>query len=520
MHRPPSLSLVVPVFNEQERFAEHARELAGFVRRHPLGSELLVVDDGSTDRTVEVVEAFLAGEPDLRAKLLRRPHRGKGATVRAGLGAAGAEYAGFCDVDLSTPLAELERILAAACMGPVLAIGSRDAPASELARPQHPVREWLGKTYNRAVQLTLTPGVLDTQCGAKVAATELWERILPYSREPHLAWDVEIVALARRLGIAVQEVAVCWADDPRSRVRLGRDGLAMVAALPRIARTVRSVPASPAADRPARRAAGLRVAPAGAVPAAPAAARAPAGVFDQAQADTLAAAEGHWWFRSKAAVVGAALRRHVPRAHRAGYLLDVGAGSGGVTALLGWPPDRLVAVEGSAALARAAHDRHALLAVTALGDRLPVRDGCVAVVSLLDVLEHLERVEPTLAEVRRVLAPDGCLVVTVPAHRWLWSRADELLGHHRRYTRPLLRGQLAAAGLRPVGLTHVFGWLVPPVWLVRRLAPVGGERQLGLDRRSPLLDALAFLLTRVELALVRRVSLPLGTSIVCVAVKA
>src|SRR5262245_32755603 len=213
MHRPPSLSLVVPVFNEQERFAEHARELAGFVRRHPLGSELLVVDDGSTDRTVEVVETFLAGEPDLRAKLLRRPHQGKGATVRAGLETAGAEYAGFCDVDLSTPLAELERILAAACMGPVLAIGSRDAPASELARPQHPVREWLGKTYNRAVQLTLTPGVLDTQCGAKVAATALWERILPYSREPHLAWDVAIVALARRLGIAMRGAEGCGAGD-------------------------------------------------------------------------------------------------------------------------------------------------------------------------------------------------------------------------------------------------------------------------------------------------------------------
>jgi dolichyl-phosphate beta-glucosyltransferase len=493
----PSFSLVVPVYNEEERFAERAQELADFIRGFPIGSELLVVDDGSTDRTAEVVEAFLAGEPDLRAKLLRRRHEGKGSAVRVGLEAATAEYAGFCDVDLSTPPDQLERILRSACAWPVLAIGSRQAPASRLLRRQHPVREWLGKGYNGLVQLVLTPGIADTQCGAKVAATSLWARILPWSREPHLAWDVEIVAIARRLGIEVQEVAVEWANDHRTRVRLGRDGVAMVAAVPRIVRTVHRL-------RPGSTGVG-------------AAGR--GGVFDDRQAATLSESDTrHWWFRSKGGFVAAAIRHHVPEDRRDGYLVDVGAGAGGVTVLLGWPHRRLVAVDGSESLAGSAHRRHSVLAAVGLGERLPVREGSVALVTLLDVIEHLRRQDQTLREAWRVLAPGGHLVVTVPAHGWLWSGADELLGHVRRYTRPLLRSQLAEAGFRPLYMSHVFSWLVVPVLLQRRLATTG-ERQLGLDRRSPLLDGVALVLTRLELAVVRRLSLPMGTSIICVAVK-
>jgi SAM-dependent methyltransferase len=330
-----------------------------------------------------------------------------------------------------------------------------------------------------------------------VAATSLWARILPWSREPHLAWDVEIVAIARRLGIEVQEVAVEWANDHRTRVRLGRDGVAMVAAVPRIVRTVHRL-------RPGSTGVG-------------AAGR--GGVFDDRQAATLSESDTrHWWFRSKGGFVAAAIRHHVPEDRRDGYLVDVGAGAGGVTVLLGWPHRRLVAVDGSESLAGSAHRRHSVLAAVGLGERLPVREGSVALVTLLDVIEHLRRQDQTLREAWRVLAPGGHLVVTVPAHGWLWSGADELLGHVRRYTRPLLRSQLAEAGFRPLYMSHVFSWLVVPVLLQRRLATTG-ERQLGLDRRSPLLDGVALVLTRLELAVVRRLSLPMGTSIICVAVK-
>ncbi|HVL92061.1 MAG TPA: glycosyltransferase [Acidimicrobiales bacterium] len=259
-HRPgPSLSLVVPVFDEEHRVAERVPELLDFAADSPPGSELIVVDDGSTDATAQVVTRLLAGRPDVPARLLRRPHAGKGAAVAAGLAEATADYAGFCDVDLSTPLADLERVVNVARQGTVLAIGSRDVEAARLLQPESRMRELLGRTYNRLVRLTLTPGIRDTQCGAKVAHRALWRAILPWCREQGFAWDVEALAVACRLGIAVTEVPVNWSHDERSRVRVGRDGIAMALAVPRIARHLQDVPAARPmpAPVPARPVAGL-----------------------------------------------------------------------------------------------------------------------------------------------------------------------------------------------------------------------------------------------------------------------
>jgi SAM-dependent methyltransferase len=169
-------------------------------------------------------------------------------------------------------------------------------------------------------------------------------------------------------------------------------------------------------------------------------------------------------------------------------------------------------------LVRQARRRHGLAALGGDLDRLPLADGAADVVCLLDVIEHL--VDPTtaLGEARRVLTPGGRLIVNVPAHEWLWSEADEFLGHVRRYTRGALRRELTDSGFRPTILTHVFSWLVAPVWLKRRAARGEGP-ELGLDQASPLITDTAMVLTRLERALVGRVTLPFGTSILCVADK-
>ena len=488
-----SLTLVVPVFDEEERVVERGPELAAFVAGLAPGSELVFVDDGSTDDTVAVVEKVLAAWPDLCARLLRRPHRGKGAAVMAGLSDARADYAGFCDVDLSTSLDQLEEIFKAATMSNVLAIGSRDVVGSRLVKRQSTLRELLGRAYNRAVQLALVPGISDTQCGAKIARTEVWKEILPYCAEEGFAWDVEVAAVARRLGIVVQEVAVEWRHDDRSRVRVGRDGAQMLLALGRIRRNTKRVPTiEPVAASPS--------------------------VFDEARASTLIESDtDHWWFRSKAAFVASALRHHAAPGRVDARLVDVGAGAGGVTTILGLPPQRLVSLDGSEVLCRQARDRHALLTAVAMGEAIPLRGGAAGVVTLLDVIEHLDEPAGVLVEARRVLDDDGVLVVNVPAHQWLWSAADVYLGHRRRYTRPLLRQHLEAGGFRVVWMSHVFSWLVLPVWFLRRLQ-TDPERQLGLNQGGGVVDGAALVLTGVERAIVRRCPLPLGTSILCVAV--
>lgn len=484
------LSLVVPLFNEETRVAESGGALVGFVSRCGPGSELIFVDDGSTDGTTEVVEG-LVHAASVTVRLVRRPHRGKGAAVRAGLAEARADYAGFTDVDLSTPLDQLETVLKAAIMAPALAIGSRDVATSLVLRPQRWWRELLGKSYNRLVQLVAVPGVADTQCGAKMAQTAIWKAILPWCEEEGFAWDVEALAVARRLDIPVREVAIEWHNDERSRVRIGRDGADMVAALPRIWRRTRQVP-SP---------------------------RGTAGVFADSQASTLMEADSdHWWFRSKASLASSLLRRYLSAGDRDARLIDVGAGAGGVTAALGWRSDRVWAVDGSELLCRSGRDRHALFTIVALADRLPVGDGTVSVVTALDVIEHFERPELILEEAHRVLADDGLLLVNVPAHQWLWSGADELLGHVRRYTRPLLREQVEDAGFEVLWMSHIFSWLVAPVWVQRRMTG-DARRQLGLEATSPFIDRTAMVLTSVERSIVRRLPLPFGTSILAVMAK-
>jgi glycosyltransferase involved in cell wall biosynthesis len=231
----------VPVYNEEVRLAESGPDLTAFVAGFGAPSELIIADDGSTDRTLEVADTLSdSAPPGVQVHVLALPHRGKGATVQAGLLAARGTVSAFCDVDLATPLDDLDRLVRIVATGaPVVAAASRDVVTTTIVRPESPERELLGKLYNRLIQVTVLPGVQDTQCGAKAALTSVWRTVLAYTREPGFAWDVEALAVARRLGFAVWEVGVAWSHDDRSKVRPLRDGASMVRAVPRIWRSAR-----------------------------------------------------------------------------------------------------------------------------------------------------------------------------------------------------------------------------------------------------------------------------------------
>jgi dolichyl-phosphate beta-glucosyltransferase len=235
---PADLTLVVPLYNEAVRLRRCGAQLIDFVARQPGRSALVLVDDGSRDGTAALSEELAADQPDGLVRTIRRPHEGKGAAIRAGLDTATTQLAGFCDLDLSTPLPHFQRLVDDARATGALAIGSRDVPTSVLTVSESALRELLGKAFNRVVQVVLTRGIRDTQCGAKAAPTPVWHDILAHSRENGFAWDVEVVALAMRLGVPVHEIGVEWRYDHDSRVRVGRDGIAMLLAVPRIRRNV------------------------------------------------------------------------------------------------------------------------------------------------------------------------------------------------------------------------------------------------------------------------------------------
>ena len=494
-----SLSLVLPLYNEERRLAPALDPLLEFVAAHGPGSELIFVDDGSTDATPKLLAEAAGGSPAIR--VITRAHEGKGAATHAGVLAAECATVAFCDVDLATPLPELARIVAVAEQG-VLAVGSRGLPTSTLGTREHPTRELLGKAYNRLVQLLVTPGIVDTQCGAKAAPRQLWRAILERVSEPGYAWDVDVIAQALAMRAPVVEVPIEWNHQPGSALHVARDGARMLLALPRIRRNARK--ARRDAARPS-------------APPTPTGADARGGVFDAENADALAAADAeHWWFRSRAVFVNWALGRY---AARDGWLLDVGAGAGGVTARLAWDRRRVVAVEGNAQLARQAREAHRILTVRGDATALPMRPGSAAVVCMLDVIEHAPDPVELLRGAASLLDERGVCIVTAPGHPRLWSAADEVLGHQRRYTRASMRADLEAAGLRVEYVGHVFSWLVPPVWFRRRVARPDSP-ELGLDASGGAIDAAALVLTAAERTVLRLVSLPIGTSVLAVARRA
>jgi dolichyl-phosphate beta-glucosyltransferase len=158
MPSDPRYSVVIPAYNEAGRLPRTLEQISAFLQAGQWDHEILVVDDGSRDRTAEVVRAFAAGHPEVR--LLKQPRNlGKGAAIQAGVGAARGELVLFTDADLSTPIEELARLEQALENGAAVAIASRAVAGSRIEEHQPFYREWMGKSFNLLVRLLLLPGI-------------------------------------------------------------------------------------------------------------------------------------------------------------------------------------------------------------------------------------------------------------------------------------------------------------------------------------------------------------------------
>jgi len=217
-----TLSVVIPAFNEEQRIGPTIQGLAAFLDAHGWAYEILVVDDGSTDGTVALARGLAADWPAVRV-LATTPNRGKGHAVRVGMLAARGAFVLMTDADGSTPASELPRLLRPLFLGQAaVAIGSRYAPGA--APADQPLwRQAWSRLANVFIQRTLVPGVRDTQCGFKVFAAQAARDLFSRATVDGWAFDLEILALARRLRLRVVELPVAWKDDRRSRVRPWRD---------------------------------------------------------------------------------------------------------------------------------------------------------------------------------------------------------------------------------------------------------------------------------------------------------
>ncbi|HEU0033595.1 MAG TPA: dolichyl-phosphate beta-glucosyltransferase [Kofleriaceae bacterium] len=217
------LSIIVPAYNEEHRLPPTLARLDAFLSRQPLRYEVIVVDDGSRDQTCAVVEQTMRTMPGLR--LVRQlPNRGKGAAVRRGMLAARGQIRVMCDADCSMPPEQLPRLLApiTACKAEI-AIGSRYAEGAKTDIKQPMYRVLWSRLCNKVIQRSLVPGVRDTQCGFKAFTAEAARDLFRVARIDGWAFDLEILALARRRGFLIEEVGVEWLDDRRSRINPIKD---------------------------------------------------------------------------------------------------------------------------------------------------------------------------------------------------------------------------------------------------------------------------------------------------------
>lgn len=218
------LSVVIPAYNEEERLGGTLRRVSEYLRDRGYRFEILVVDDGSVDRTAEVA-AEISDSP---WRLLRLPeNRGKGAALKAGVLASSGEWVLLCDADLSTPIEDLETLQTR--MGEAsLILGSRSVAASQVTKHQPIHRELMGKTFNRILRLLALVEERDTQCGFKLIRGDLARELFSDLSIERFAYDVELVCLARDRGEKVVEQGVRWEDSPNSRVHPVRDSLSML----------------------------------------------------------------------------------------------------------------------------------------------------------------------------------------------------------------------------------------------------------------------------------------------------
>lgn len=213
------ISVVVPAYNEEHRILPSLQSVFAYLEARGQAFEVLVVDDGSRDRTAAVVREAFGPRGELR--LLEYGHnRGKGYAVRYGALRAQGDLVLFTDADLSTPIEELDKMLPLMEEGYDLVIGSRAHAQSEVRRHQHLFREGAGKLFNICVRLVVRLPFHDTQCGFKVFRRSTMQPVLQHLQVDRFAFDVELIAVALALGRRVNDVPVVWVNSPASTVTL------------------------------------------------------------------------------------------------------------------------------------------------------------------------------------------------------------------------------------------------------------------------------------------------------------
>lgn len=220
----PFLSIIIPARNEEKRLPQTLEQVFAFLKTQPYTAEVIVVENGSNDRTFEVAEAYAREHPSLR--VIREAQPGKGRAVRRGMLEARGEHRFMCDADLSMSIDQLNHFLPPAAQADI-AIASREAKGA--VREEEPLYRHLGgRLINLTIRLLILPRLNDTQCGFKCFTAAAAETVFSRQTLPGWSFDIEVLYIARRLGLTIREVPIRWRFHPETKLSAVQDALRMV----------------------------------------------------------------------------------------------------------------------------------------------------------------------------------------------------------------------------------------------------------------------------------------------------
>ena len=223
---PPTYSLILPAYNESERIAATLDRILAHVAERNWKAEVMVVNDGSTDATAEIVCRYIVAHPMVR--LLENPgNRGKGYSVRNGMLHGRGDVLLFSDADLSSPISESDKLFAAIAEGTDIAIGSRWLNSELQIKRQPLYRQVFGRIFNLVLRLILRLNFKDTQCGFKAFTSRAARTLFPLQKIERWGFDPELLYLARKMRFSVREVPIAWSHREGTRINPLRDGIRM-----------------------------------------------------------------------------------------------------------------------------------------------------------------------------------------------------------------------------------------------------------------------------------------------------
>jgi len=227
----PFLSIVIPAHNEESRLPRTLGQIFAYLEKQTYSSEVIIVENGSTDRTLEIARGFTAQYPNLR--VLQETGSGKGNALQRGVLEAKGHYRFICDADLSMPIEGLQKFLPPALENFDLAIASREAPGA-VRFNEPPYRHWGGRGINLVIRMLILPGMNDTQCGFKCFSAEAAEKLFSQQTLKGWSFDLELLYIARRKKMRIKEIPIHWYFDADSKVNAVRDALRMIGDIFRI----------------------------------------------------------------------------------------------------------------------------------------------------------------------------------------------------------------------------------------------------------------------------------------------